>query len=310
MISTNTVLILGAGASAPYGFPLGRPLQAQICQQLSPEHHANDHRQVLIGLGHTANDIEDFRNELRHFDLGSVDEFLENNPDYMSLGKLAIASALIPYEDERRLFPPLAPVDHWYKQLADALEIQSEAVCDNQLSVLTFNYDRSLEEYLRTVIRTRRRCSLSEAAEILQSIPIIHLYGDLGKLEGTTQDAKMYSPDLEPAKVEAAAGSMKIIHESTDRTAEFDQGVELLEKAERIYFLGFGYHPTNVRRLRVFNSEWDAERKQRQTVSGTTLGIEIQEWGPIATEVLHGNFGGRPFSGDCFSFLRRSARLS
>lgn len=310
MISTKTVLILGAGASAPYGFPLGRPLLNQICGQLSPEQRSNDHRQVLIDLGHSASEVEDFRNELRHSDFGSVDEFLEKNAGYMSLGKLAIASALIPYEDEKRLFPPHAPADHWYKQLADALEVQSEAVCDNQLAVLTFNYDRSLEVYLRTVISTRRRCTHSEAAEVLQSIPIIHLYGDLGKLEGTTQDATMYSPDLEPAKVKAAARSMKIIHESEDQTPEFDEGVKLLEKAERIYFLGFGYHPTNVRRLRVFDNEWDAERRQRQTVRGTSQGIENQEWGPIVTTVLHGNFRGQQFSGNCFTFLRRSAQLN
>ena len=307
MISTKTVLILGAGASAPYGFPLGRPLLNQICDELSPERHPNLLHQVLIDLGHTASNIGDFRNDLRYFDPGSVDEFLEKNTDYMDLGKLAIACVLIPFEDEKRLFPPYASGGHWYKQLADALEIESEAVCNNQLAVLTFNYDRSLEQYLRTVIRTRRHCSFSEAAKILQSIPIIHLYGDLGTMEGATHDAPLYSPDIEPERVKAAAGSLKILHESKDRTPEFDQGVELLEAAERIYFLGFGYHPTNVRRLRVFNSEWDADRKARQTVNGTSQGIENQEWGPIATNVLHGNFRGQPFGGDCFAFLRRSA---
>lgn len=307
MISTNTVLILGAGASQPYGFPLGRQLLNRICQQLGPEKHTIDQYKVLIDLGRTSTDIENFRNALRYSDYGSVDEFLEYNPDYMDLGKLVIASALIPYEDEKRLFPPHAQADHWYKLLADALEVKSKAVCDNQLSVLTFNYDRSLEVYLLTVIQERRHCSLSEAVGILQSIPIVHLYGDLGQFGGTSQDAQKYSPDLETARVKAAAGSMKIMHESEDQTPEFDEGVELLEKAERICFLGFGYHPTNVRRLRVFNSEWGPERKQRQIVSGTSQGIEPQEWESIATKVLHGNFGGSPLAHDCFTFLRRSA---
>ncbi len=310
MISRKTVLILGAGASQPYGFPLGRQLLNKICQRLGPQHHKNAHHKVLIDLGHSPIEIEEFWNELRHSDWGSVDEFLEKNPVHIKIGKLAIALALIPHENEELLFPPYATTGHWYKQLADALDIQSETVRDNKLAVLTFNYDRSLEEYLRTVIETRLHCSVSEAAGILQSIPIIHLYGDLGKLEGTTQVAQKYSPNLETARVEAAAESMKIIHESKGTTPEFDQGVELLEEAERIYFLGFSYHPTNVRRLRVFDSDWDEERKKRQIVKGTVLGIENQDWGPIATKVLHGSFEGRPHRGDCLSFLQTSVQLN
>ena len=103
---------------------------------------------------------------------------------------------------------------------------------------------------------------------------------------------------------------MKIIHESKDQTAEFDQSVNVLEQAECIYFLGFGYHPTNVRRLRVFNSEWDEERKKRQIVKGTILGIDDQKWGTIVGKVFHGNIGGRQHRGDCSSFLKTSARLT
>ena len=311
MISRKTVLILGAGASEPYGFPLGRQLLNRICALLGPEHHKNAHHKVLHDLEHAPSEIEEFWNELRHSDWGSVDEFLEkNHRKYIEIGKHAIASALIPFEDHNCLFPPRAPTNNWYNQLAEALDVESEEVTDNQLAVLTFNYDRSLEEYLRTVIRTRRHCSLSEAEEIRQSIQIIHLYGDLGKLESTTRDEQKYSPDLETARVKAAAESMKILHESEDRTPEFDQAEELLEQAQCIYFLGFGYHPTNVRRLRVFNSEWDEERKKRQIVKGTILGIDDQKWGTIVGKVFHGNIGGRQHRGDCSSFLKTSARLT
>ena len=310
MISRKTVLILGAGASQPYGFPLGRQLLNQICLQLSPENRENDHHKVLRDLGHTPNDIETFRDALRFTDYNSVDEFLEYDPNLMDIGKHAIASALIPYEDEKLLFPPHTKGDHWYKLLADALDIRSKSVYDNQVSVLTFNYDRSLEVYLFTVIHERSECSVTEAIEILQSIPIIHLYGDLGQFGCTNQDAQKYSPDLKTARVKAGAESMKIIHESEDQTPEFDQGVELLEQAECIYFLGFGYHPTNVRRLRVFNSEWDEERKLRQVVKGTILKIENQEWGTIVDKVFHGNINGRQHKGDCSSFLRTFAQLS
>ena len=34
MITEPTVLILGAGASAPFGFPVGRQMLIQICEHL------------------------------------------------------------------------------------------------------------------------------------------------------------------------------------------------------------------------------------------------------------------------------------
>ena len=37
MIKTKTVFILGAGASCPYGFPLGTELRQEICQYYSAD---------------------------------------------------------------------------------------------------------------------------------------------------------------------------------------------------------------------------------------------------------------------------------
>ena len=46
------------------------------------------------------------------------------------------------------LFPPRAPSDHWYALLANQLEIGTDRFGENKLSIVTFNYDRSLEHYL------------------------------------------------------------------------------------------------------------------------------------------------------------------
>src|SRR5688572_10130162 len=101
MIKVPTVLVLGAGASDPYRFPLGRKLMAEICQ--------NAHSTYIRELNPTGDpkikkDIEDFRDALRTSGQQSVDAFLEHRDEFRVIGKKAIARALIPCEDEEVLF--------------------------------------------------------------------------------------------------------------------------------------------------------------------------------------------------------------
>ena len=55
-----------------------------------------------------------------------------------------------------------------------------------------------------------------------------------------------------------SAEGIKIIHDAVDEDTEFKLAREAIHSAKRIYFLGFGYDETNVRRLnlgRVRNAE-------------------------------------------------------
>src|SRR5450759_583694 len=115
MITKNTVFILGAGASNPYKYPLGSELVKIICSNLenSPsEGQEKSNFEVLQGFGYSADDLLAFRKELIYSDTPSIDNFLEHRKEYLELGKLAIAQALIPYEITDNLFN----VDRsWYK---------------------------------------------------------------------------------------------------------------------------------------------------------------------------------------------------
>src|SRR6266498_1227589 len=98
MIEKPTVLILGAGASEPYGFPTGGELQDEIidgCQREDSPIWGH-----LSNLAFTSLAIQDFGKQLLHAKRPSVDRFLESreNP-YLRIGTAAIVSALIPKED-------------------------------------------------------------------------------------------------------------------------------------------------------------------------------------------------------------------
>ena len=106
MIETPTVLILGAGASKPYGFPAGRELLDEICASLKGNFLRRQWGRDFVELFHPPLNkdldlITEFRERLYQSSKGSVDAFLEANPDFVEVGKLAIAATLVPRETKK-----------------------------------------------------------------------------------------------------------------------------------------------------------------------------------------------------------------
>lgn len=157
MISKPTVLVLGAGASAPFGFPTGAALGKKVLSGLLNK-ESNDYKSLRaiceITTGEVSEQffeksIDEFAAALRDSGKSSVDAFLEHRPEYIVLGKAAIAQALIPSEERASLLP----ARDWYGHLASALNTDFDTYQDNALSVVTFNYDRSLEHFLFTTLQ-------------------------------------------------------------------------------------------------------------------------------------------------------------
>src|SRR5438094_963846 len=99
MIEKRTVLILGAGASIPYGFPSGRHLR-ELILRTAPL------RKLMNEIGFEWSLIDDFQSSLQAADPPSVDVFLEGRQDLLEIGKAAIAAALLPFESDSALFAP------------------------------------------------------------------------------------------------------------------------------------------------------------------------------------------------------------
>src|SRR5712692_234585 len=99
MIRRRTLLVLGAGASIPFGFPSGQQLKAKICAGLSNEPVEFVYT-LLRACGFDAALIVAFRDEFARSGRSAVDAFLEHRPDFLAVGKAAIAATLIPYEVE------------------------------------------------------------------------------------------------------------------------------------------------------------------------------------------------------------------
>jgi hypothetical protein len=252
MISKPTVLILGAGASNHAGYPLGSELLNEICIRL-----ANNAIPEEIKKQYSPDKLEGFRQRLSRSNYWSIDAFLEWNDDCRDLGKLLIAACLKDKESVDRLFPPHSP--NWYRLLFGFLMGHAADTCSKApLTIVTFNYDRSLEAYLHESIFNRYQVpsfTRDDATKVFRTLKILHPHGILGRYPDVP-----YQADLGTIPLEQIASQIHIIHELKTKgpdfcNEEFQKANEALQAAERIFFLGFGFHDENVERFRFFSED-------------------------------------------------------
>jgi len=312
VIEQKTVLVLGAGASAPFGFPTGQGLKDLVCEKTL---RLPGSVQLLCRLGFKTDIITRFRTALQNSGRSSVDAFLEYRDEFLEIGKTSIAAILLPYETTGGLFrawtvkrtkSELPQEGNWYDLLFGVLSdgIPFDEFDKHKLYIITFNYDRSIEHYLFTSLKNSYDKADEECGEKLRKIKIIHVHGSLGPLDWQTRPADLpsvpYDSGTDPKVVKLAAQNIKIIHEGVADTPEFTQARNILLNSKRVFFLGFGFHPANMKRLEIGTIQ-----KKHLNVKGTSMGLSyarrenffrlIPELKPIQDSVL--------FPEDVYTFL-------
>ena len=326
MITEPTVLVLGAGASIGYGFPSGIQLLNEICERCKSRDaigyamNLNIHR-MLHGL----------LIELEKAPVQSIDEFLSYQKDFTEAGKFAIAYCLIPYENETALTDRTKRSSSWYQYLFKAMEAPTiEEFLKNKLSIVTFNYDRSIDRFLQSAMQVMYKLDAAKSFEALNHFPIHHVHGQLGSLDfndkkyweltntnlpsasqitpaGGLVRFRPYNNEVNHRALMAAMADLTIIHEG-DNTLTMDKfrlANEACKNATRIMFLGFGYHEVNVQRLKLTKIENNILRMSvNAAIGGTCWGMTDAEKNK-ATRLI-------PMLGlcdpkfDCLTYLRNS----
>jgi hypothetical protein len=248
MIHRKTVFVLGAGASMPYGFPSGDQLIDEIVQIASPRENLPP---IFDIAGFDYGQVLSFGVDLAYSDMPSIDSFLEHRPEFLRIGKLAITLALVGRELDHTLsrsyrLDPNNTLSRraWYDYLWREMLAPRDQFGDNNVAFVTFNYDRSLERYfsLRLQAQHGHSCS-SEVLKDLYRIPFIHIYGSLGDEEFIVYP---YCGDRKDHELIKIADELKIIHEDDPSgNPNFPAAIQLLRQAERVCFLGYGFHELN-----------------------------------------------------------------
>ena len=255
-IKTPTIFVLGAGASFDYGFPLGSELRKLIIRNFEPDYPKNLIG-LFVGMGFFESDIHDFRDELIGAATTSIDAFLEARQPYeRRLGKYAIAAALIPFEDPKKVMNQAK----WLENFINTMNLELSDFKKNKWGFITFNYDRSLEYLLHTRIKSLFALSSPDAANLVNQIPIQHVYGSLGKLPWQISQHKEYlrefSTETSAPIIARSAETIDIIHDTVkDELALKKSFLELKNKvtrngaSPRVFFMGFGYNEINMKRI-------------------------------------------------------------
>jgi hypothetical protein len=298
MIKLDTTFVVGAGASVDYGFPLGEQLTKQIAEALnfkggSSNSQAKELIRNAIMVGCQRPDVQrDFRQlfgqaralQAALTTASSIDAFLENHPDtpdFELLGKIAIAACLAVAEhgsDLRSRHPgetiDLARVENsWLARLFKTViapgvpRASVERIFDH-VSFIVFNYDRCIEHYFEHAIASHFMLDLPTAATIVQKhLRIVHPYGDLAALHG--DDASVifgheFRPETHAAGDTIYAMSRRLLTFTESKKAQGAEAKDMIRKAQRLVFLGFGFGEQNVDLLRVSS----AVQQTRATVKG------------------------------------------
>lgn len=237
----KTVLVLGAGASKGYGFPVGSELTRKILA-LTDDDAASD----SMSFSKTA--IREFVDAFRNAQTYSIDSFLGRRPGLVEIGKAAIAYILLSCEQKADLTNDTND-DHWYRHLHNELAADTwEKFDPSWLSIVTFNYDRSLQSYLNLALQHTYAKRPAEVQERLAGLKVAHVYGWLGDIVTGIPFGGLRH-DLMDHYVREAAQNLVIVPEGRNDSQTVLAAQALIASAERVCFLGFGFDSTNIDRL-------------------------------------------------------------
>ncbi len=272
MIEEPTCLILGAGASAPYGLPTTAELRNLILSLRSPAGAATakkfplkvprnpgydwnvpraqaNQRDLAKDWNRYLNEVADssgLKAQLNEFFPKffsadrSIDWFLRRNESsFGDVARLQIAAALLACEREDRLS------GDWYQLLSEEILPKNlEALDDGKLSVISFNYDRSFEKYFLGQFESLCGLNSDEAKAALDRIRIEHVYGELGTLDEV--------PYGDFTKAVTAAKSIRTIRLDPDNDVQKRVG-KIIQECTYINFIGFGFDDDNIALLNPKN---------------------------------------------------------
>lgn len=243
---SRVVLVLGAGASVAMGYPVGSGLRSKII-----EHSSSKYLNVIARAdpGIDRDQIALFSQAFRDSQMVSIDAFLARRPEFVNIGKLAIAAVLLDHEDPATLHT-CPHDDNWYQYFFNRIAAQSwDGLKLDHYAIVTFNYDRSLEHYLLGAMTASYNRSLDECYQKIRELKILHVYGTLGSCDPSAAEYFAYGRGVSRESVAIAASMLRVIPEGRKDDETLAEARRLLLETDHIAFLGFGFDESNLERL-------------------------------------------------------------
>ncbi len=189
--------------------------------------------------------------------------------------------------------PLTNPDDTWIGQFFRILcdGVRDPKDIGNNISIICFNYDRCIENYLRKQIAAAYRLPISEAQQIVESIEIIHPYGTLGELPQTEYgygDGKLTfgAKHDHQLRLEEVAKSIRTYTQQQHDPKTIKRIHDAMEQCKVLTFLGFGFNNQNLDLLRVSNLD-RAEPLLPKSIYSSGKGIARQVETTMKRRISH-----------------------
>jgi hypothetical protein len=313
---SRVVFVLGAGASVPYGFPTGQGLREMLCRQLLST--SSQLHRIMREQGHAETDIFHFAKQFEGSGLASIDSFIARRETFRQIAEHAIAAALLPCErssdlNNRRVsdVEVIRGRGDWYQYLWGLMVDGVDDIAylrSSTVKFITFNYDRSLEQFLHTACCNVFGVDDPVAHSFVASLNIHHMYGSLGDYE---HGAEYRYGETNSETISRAATSIKTV--PLTRPDVDERAMNMLARADLVMFLGFGFDAMNCNRLglkQVIERRHDPNSGKvirSMEMHFTAFGLTDGEISRVFRNALPGGIGNlqfNPFKGDCLSLMR------
>lgn len=231
-------------------------------------------------------ELNELAQMLEDFDPVSIDAFLRDHPDHKIAGQTMIIYCLIKCHDSSKckknnyndtvseLIKIKPAQDNWYRYLLNDIKSGCQTPSDlmkNNLSIFTFNYDVSLDFYLKD--KLARTSFFSDYADqyLSNGLSIDHIYGSVCDLNEINEFYDLKQNDIS----EVAQETINFHHllygylESSskeprikligDRTSD-EKIAENIKYANTVIFIGFSFDRDNLSVLGFPNKKpeyWD-----------------------------------------------------